>query len=1287
MSRGKPRRRSLPRKHPVHWGRWLALFARLFSGASGPCARTKAEAPSFSPNKKMDSAKNSKTELRIGADFGSGHTGVALLDGENRVLAREVVVHRADLSDTLKTRRENRAMRRRVKSKRRRLRDFRARLAEMKIAPQLQAPEGEGETREALEARVKSVGNRLYALAHRRGWDWAELEELLVVRREGKPPQPHPIVRETDNFLKERVPVRMLIPMSAAPKRRRGEAQTAHARRVAQWQSAAAILAKGERPPKDLLPFVRLAQTCLGELAEAEADARKNPDDPELQSRAENIRQNLRGKRENIVRWLDERLRNAYGGELPEGEIVPVRDHLMVRLGLKDGGDAFKRGEIYAPHANRHRDEMLDGLEKLLAEAEAQNAARADAAQWRKWKARARAVIVRQYRKKRFQNRSPGKCAARKPDGTRCGNNLPQRGKVRPLLFEMEARQMLVANPGGETLRNLRDDEIAQLKECADLKRGKLDAAKWKAFFSRFPRRKKGAEGDDEAQTKPDQLRAIAEGPGTGRVRGLCRECMAEKIQLLKTPTEERGDEWRERWNDMHGETVFEPDDAPPALRQKVDVICGRVVRMLKSAGYPDPKKAPIVHIGVERASFDIAAMSSAKGARPAKKSFYQKKRPRELPELKREQNQLCIYCGETLGLSATVDHLFPKARGGGDSALNRAAMCAACNTLKGKRQFDGFAKNALAALRQNNPEKADLLEKNRGKAAANFSAAQQTMFGAKILRGALARTLLPNPEAAAAPVIRGRDTALLRERWFPNIHRIKKAMRAPENQFVSVESGHDLERPETPDSGEKSRLPGFIKSGAAGMLVSPNDGDEGTYWIRLADGENILRLAVRPSRHSLVREYHHAVDAVIAAAKVDWQKIARMERDIRDRSYADRLAFWRQAESGRPQGELARDGEPQDDQWLHRDARQKGGAARARTRRQPMRAVQNSRTDDARFLVQRKTLPDLARADLDKIPNAARLIREALRRAWTDIDEMQTREQRENATTDKETKISPAYFLALPQNHILNPKNTRSVSLQTGVRAELAFPVARSAGGVAHTHLFVPEAPVWERAAAWEEGQKSGKPRRKFSRRHASFYRRAFPEWENNARPPEDALKLRLGSRVKLESEPGEWRIDGLRGDGRATLSPADDAAQRHAQSAPVGAEIRKLFWRGRTVRRGDKTRPQDGKAAKQIPGLWKVENLRGRAVLSPRNDEAKRAAESGASRFADYRLLRPEPPDEKPEELRNLQARHAGKPGLWQITKTQAGRATILPRDNIAQRHAKNEGITRSHSALKLA
>ena len=1283
----------------------------------------------------MDSAKNSKTELRIGADFGSGHTGVALLDGENRVLAREVVVHRADLSDTLKTRRENRAMRRRVKSKRRRLRDFRARLAEMKIAPQLQAPEGEGETREALEARVKSVGNRLYALAHRRGWDWAELEELLVVRREGKPPQPHPIVRETDNFLKERVPVRMLIPMSAAPKRRRGEAQTAHARRVAQWQSAAAILAKGERPPKELLPFVRLAQTCLGELAEAEANARKNPDDPELQSRAENIRQNLRGKRENIVRWLDERLRNAYGGELPEGEIIPVRDHLMVRLGLKDGGDAFNRGEIYAPHANRHRDEMLDGLdglEELLAEAEAQNAARADAAQWRKWKTRARAIIVRQYRKKRFQNRSPGKCAARKPDGTRCGNNLPQRGKVRPLLFEMEARQMLVANPGGETLRNLTADEIADLKQCADLKRGILDAAKWKAFFARFPRRKKGAEGDDEAQTKPDQLRAIAEGPGTGRVRGLCRECMAEKIQLLKAPPEERGDEWRGRWNDMHGETVFEPDDAPPALRQKVDVICGRVVRMLKSAGYPDPKKAPIVHIGVERASFDIAAMSSAKGARPAKKSFYQKKRPRELPELAREQNQLCVYCGETLGLSATVDHLFPKARGGGDSALNRAAMCAACNTLKGKRQFDGFAENALAALRQNNPEKADLLEKNRGKIAANFSAAQQTMFGAKILRGALMRTLLPNPEAAAAPVIRGRDTALLRERWFPNTHRIKSAMRAPKDQFVSVESGHDLEWPEAPDNGE-NLLPRFIRqserNGAAGMLVSPNEGDEGRYWIRLADGETILRLAVRPSLHSLLHEYHHAVDAIVAAAKVDWQKIARMERDIRDRSHADRRAFWQQAESGRPQGELAHDGEPPDDQWLHHDARQKGGAARARTRRQPMRAVQNSRTDDARFLVQRKTLPDLARADLDKIPNAARLIREALRRAWDSIDKQRENATdegdelnpfriaadllRENATADNETKISPAYFLALPQNHILNPKNTRSVSLQTGVRAELAFPVhsQKNPDKPAHSHLFIPESPIWAEVAVWREKDKRGREQVIVSRRRHHFYIRPenkrrendLPEWENGE-PPKNAVRLRRDDKVRRtrktkakdgaqETLPGTWRITAL--SESAMIRPDDDAARQFGQSEPDAVKTENLFWAGQRVTRKDKRAPNgDNKTPVAIHGLWTVEKLRGRAVLSPADDEARRAEKQNASPFAQYQKLVPQNQEGPPP---NAQVRRIGKhngrakqlwPGLWRIAPSQEsarkGQTLIVPDDKSANRAAQNAEKKATYAAL---
>ena len=1268
----------------------------------------------------MSETKEKQAELRVGADFGPGHTGVALLDGENRVLARAVVVHRDDVSDALKTRRENRAMRRRVQSKRRRLRDFRALLAEMKIAPQFRDPDDreKGEDgREKFKRRVQAVGNRLYDLAHRRGWDYAELEELLVVRPEGKPPRETDLVREADDFLKKHVPPGRLTPDPDPPKRGRNS-QAAHAKRLRQWESARENLESGKRPPDDSLRFVRLRETCLGELAEAEKDARKNPDEPERQARAEKIRRQL-CKREDILRWLDERLRAAYGGELPhESELAPVRDNLLVRLGLKDGKDAFERGEIYAPGRNRHRDEMLRELKKLLAEAESENAAGASPAQWRRWKKRARAVLNRPYRPKRFHNRNPGKCAAQTPAGERCGKNLPQRGKVRELLLDIEALQMRVVDAMGDgEIRNLRPDELAELKECVNFRKGEIrDPQGWKNFlFRRFPppKKKDDGEDDDETQTKRAQLRAIAEGPGAGRVRALCRECMKEKIRLLRIPENDRDEPWRGRWNALNDETVFGPNDAPPSLRQKVDIVCDRVRRMLESvrAEFPEFQNAEVVHIGVERAAFDISAMSSAGGKRPAKKSAYQKPRPRDRDALAAEQDGLCIYCDGRLGLNCTVDHVGAKRRGGGDSALNRVVMCAGCNILKGKKIVNTLAPKAMAALRQNNPDKADFLKKNLGKILANLSAPQATMFGAKVLRGALARTIFGDAgRAKDFPVIRAADTVLLRRRWFPRIHRMKDALRKkPDDGFVLVEAGHDREMSKTNLDPDAPWVPRFVRQVGEGenakIVISPDEGDEGAWRVPVVgeDGEKLdLRIAVQPPKDSPVREYHHAVDAIAAAAAVDWEKIARLERDARDRKPRDRDIFWRQAESGRPVGDLAADAVPQDrTDWLFKNKKDKSGPKRARTKRQPLRRVRASRTDGRKFLVHRKPLHELKRDEIRRVVDSAGKIRDALRGAWEDIRKM-GKEDRDRFTTDREAKIAPAYFLALPRDHILHPHKTRSVSIRygekDGKRAEIAFPVrsARTPDGLAHAHFFEPETPSWTEVAVWRE-----KGRAVASRRRAAFYIRPenrrgdgdFPEWENDRPPPPDARRLRRGDQIPWPPRPGLWRINAL-DDRSAVVAPADDAAREFNQAEPAAVRIDGLFWAGLLVARRDDFAPDgEDQGRADIPGLWTMQKLRGRAVLAPADPAARDAAEKGASAFARYQDLQPQPASPPA----GAQVRRLGKfngragqlwPGIWRIAPSQEnakrGQALVVPDDASARRAAKTAEKKASYSAL---
>ena len=1307
--------------------------------------------PLFISNNAMSAKRNKSAELRIGADFGPGHTGLAVLDGGNRVLARAVVVHRADVSDTLKTRRANRAMRRRAESRRRRLRDFRVLLDEMGIPPRLR--ESQNESREAFRARVSRVGNKLHALAHRRGWDWAELEELLVERPQKGPPRKTALVREADDFLKKRVPPGMLQAVDGPPKRnfRRGESESDLKRRVAEWQSVVALLENGKHPDDKLLRFARLRQTCLGELAEAEQAAHKNPDDPDARDCAEDIRRQLGGGRRSIVAWLDSRVRAAFGGEAPdEPELAPIRDNLLARLGLTDGKAAFDRGEIFTPHRNRHRDEMLRELNELLAQAETENAAAAPPQTWRRWKQRARAALNRQYRQKRFANRNPGKCAARTPDGERCNRNLPKRGKVRELLFDEQALQMRVVDGDGE-IRNLRPDELAELKQCVNFRKGTIrDDEKWRAFFKRLPPPKSADDDGDESQAKPDQLRAVAKGPGEGRVRALCRDCLRKKVALLKVPKDgdERGDDWNERWNALHGETIYGPEDAPPSLRQKTDAVCGRVSRMLREvrARHPELRTAEVVHIGVERAAFDISAISSPSGKRPNKKSAYQKSRGRDIDDLASEQDGFCIYCDNPLGLSRTVDHVGPRRRGGGDSAVNRVAMCAHCNILKGKKREFRFAEKATAALRRNNPEKADHLKKNAGR-IANLSAPQQTMFGAKVLRGALAEALLGDRERAKDfPVVRARDTALLRERWFPNIHRQKRALRADRNDgFIVVESGGNAD-------GIKGDLnpghPQFAEQSEPGKIaLAPNPGDEGIWNLALADGGE-LRVAVVPPDDSPVREYHHIVDAIVAAANVDWKKIARLERDIRDLPFPRRRKFWQtvegQADSGRPAGPLAADavvGEPEE--WMFRDKTDKSGPNRARTKRQPLRKVLPARTaekDRDEILVQRKPLHEIARADIPKIPDSARLIREALQAAWKSIDAVDSADDKKAATPDGK-RIAPEWFLqkqrearqqvdALPPEErdralvirdgrevirdrwfredwenravlFLQPHRVRSVSLRTGLSANVAFAVrsAKDPETTAHTHFFPPENPAWDSAAVWTEKNKLGKPARKLSRRRAKFYRGPenksgkrdplkWDEWESGV-PPENAAALRRGCQVRLETAPGLWRLNEIRRDGRATLAPDNDESRRFAAAAPASAKIQNLFWPGLRVRREDKFPPGEGKAEKTVPGVWKVESLRQRAVLVPDDNDAKAAARQGASRFALYPKLRPADSPDRAEDIPAERVRRAKEPGLWRVEKSHPapkGAAIIVPDDDSARRFAKATSKTVSPKDLKL-
>ena len=1249
--------------------------------------------------------------LKLGADFGYRWTGLALLDGENRVLACAVTEHRGDVSQTLQSRRENRAMRRRARS-RRRLRDFRALLAEMEIPPQLDNPTaGKG-------GEIASHGNRLYALAQWRGWDWAELEELLLEEDDDGKPRQTETVRLADDYLKAQSPQPPLRGLRGTARRGERESPKDFERRLDERRRAAEAVASGETAPPEWLRHLELRESCLGELyalvraaRDAATDAVKNPDDEDIRRAAVEKSQAAEGLRgrlhniENIGEWIDERLRIIFAEKWPEvsgDRRDRMRGRLLALLGLEDGRDAFQKGGLYRPHRNRHRDKAKEKLRKLLRRAGREE-----------WFARAAAVLDRPYRrsKARSDNRRPGKCPARKPDGKRCGCNVPLRARpdVRELLFHIEARQMKVRPRDGDEFRNLSEDELRTLAECADFQAATMDDEREAAFFAELrPRRER-----EENRGKREALRDIAAGKMPGRA-AFCRAHLAEKRDLLKN-----GDTEGDRWAALHQMRVLGPEDAPPSLRCKVDAVCAAVLRMIKSIG-ADP--AAVSRVAVESARFDIAALSAAEG-RKLKKSDYGKKRTRAREDLAAEQNNLCAYCGETLRFGWTVDHAFPRAAGGGDAAKNRVAACAACNIEKW--QFANLRLNSktLAALRVRNPAKAKFLEtavrQKRALASAKMSAAQQTMTGGKILRGALARALFGDSEAAADlqrfPVLRAADAAMLRQRWFPNIHRQKRALRAPDFALrVEVEKTRETDA-EWGDIHPDPRppVPNFIRPADNGkILLAPQPGDEGRFRVPLKDDIQPLKIlpatarkrnlaawesvagqereidlaaagvrgllsavdghsptapecpiewrrdggtlavrdnrpgerrlafsrellvAVVPKTGDPVRRYHHAADAVVAAAAAgaDWEKIVRMERDISRRTPRQQRQFWKIADSGRPRtpnGEPFPDQAPDnEDEFLLSKPAAKTGPRRAKTGRQPLALA---KINGKQFLVQRVPLDRLPRADIQKnfpqpgaIVPAAKTVRDQLRKAWNDIQALPAERRAEavNSDNDRREFISQQWFLALPRDHTLHPRRTRSVPVVKFQDPRVAFAVRRGTA----LHRFKREED-WGEVVPWQTPD----GRDGFCRRRPKWYRNNLnPEWDDSPEkgfiPPPDGATLlpafRRGMRVRCD-EPGLWRIKEL--GVYAALLPASPQARRATESAPKHAKTEDLRLAG-TAEAVPEWRPAAGDRVewRKTPGVWKIKTAAVRIVLVADDPDSRRWMRKEGQRKKKYACLK---------------------------------------------------------------
>ena len=1196
--------------------------------------------------------KESSHHLRLGVDFGFGFTGVALLDGA-RVLDRAVISHGADISQLLQSRRENRAMRRRNRSRRKRLRDFRALLKEMKFAPILPAEDEETKNR---------PGNQLYGIAHWRGWDYAELDELLMEESENAPPRKTQTVRDVDNSLKKHLSANRLKHCGKPKKDKRDSS-------IERWEQAGKLLAEGKRPPPELLRYVELETSCLGELADAVINARnakrnagKKSDDDErahiaekAQDAADKLREKLNGfeKISEWEEWINERLDAVFGIdiELPDDERKILRDEILVRLGLKDvryGRDAHRTGKFYRPNRNRHREsaleELRDKMRGILDDAGRKS-------EFEKWIKRAEAIINQRQRPMRVDNRRPGKCPALdEKTGVRCGCNVPRRDKpdIRRLLFEIEARQMNIVPKNEDEPRKLSENEIADLLACVDFEKHERHDEKWRAFFKWFPPPRKSDEDGEKLRNKKDQLRDIVRSGKKGRT-GYCRKHLAEKIRLLKNDETEGS-----RWAALHGERILGRADATPSLLYRVDKILSVVRKMLADAKIADPK---IEHIGVESARFDIASLSSLEGGRKLKKAAYSKPRGRPLKSLSDAQNGLCLFCGETMGANATVDHIFARARKGGDSWKNRAAMCAACNTQKWKFADVRLNPKAMAALDENEPGKAEFLrmrmDKSESLYSQNFSAAQATMLGGRIIRGALAEMLFGDENAAKDkkifPIERAADLACLRKGWFPEINRKKRAHRLSESSDggVKVNVGETKEIKIPGELQNPDEMPDFISVKNGAWILSPEAGHEDAVYLWLnhedrrnlkilpqksrakpggwtiradewseinlreakiqgrlesVDGESnrekwpfkyrresgaLKILAENPGSHELVfsgkllrifinlavgdtaRKYHHAIDAIVAAAPADWNRIARTAKDPKKRSRKAADVFEEEIKKARPlacDGKSYPDSSPEHpgDDWLIKQKADKSGFKRAKTKREPLGFWEDRKAEKI-IIVQRKPLDRLPRKNIPDITDAAEKIRDAMKKAWEEIDSFPPEKRGEFvekiSTKSGDECISHRWFLQLPKSHILHPirhpTNTRSVPVR--IKDAVPFAVRRKgASGEKVLHHFDREE-YWGEVAVWEINGE-----RVFSRRRPPFYVNADnpQEWENDKAPPENIkdkniFYVRRGMLVRIDGEDGVWRVTKL--GPRATLDAKDDIA--HAAFRAAKSQKKKTY------------------------------------------------------------------------------------------------------------------------------
>lgn len=1274
---------------------------------------------------------------RLGIDFGYAYTGIALLDSKNKVLDYKVLKHRNDISDTLQTRRSNRAQRRRKLSKIRRLRDFYALLKGMELEPKNAKP-GQKPT----EREKASLSNRLYALAHYRGWDYAGLLDMLITTNQDKPPACPPLVKKVDKILIQEFDAPVTFNEKGRKKyKNESSGNYEKARQQAKNEFDQKKSNKDskhnqtERFSPDAISFVKIKTSCLGELYEKAKQIhelqKKLEKDPTIEEKISQLEECYRqlelqlqkANLDDIKEWLKQRLKLIYNRKHNKQEEIITR--IMTLLGLQTAEELFEQGKSYRPHRNRHRSEMLSDLKKMMEigcglnnnafqdclndtfrrleksnfnkkkptlskqeiekdwrkQIEAVNQ-RASAIAGKtnssskkiknKWIKSAEKILNREYRKKRFDNRNNmGKCPALNNEQKRCGLNVPTKHKehIRKLQFEIELRQINIQR-ADSTKEKLKENEIEEIMSRLVFERKPTpeNQTNNRETINQFFTNKTGGRyippAKHEARGKKDILKDIVCGDQAGRA-GFCINHLKQKLQLLKDNTTQS-----KEWANLHTERIWTlKENAPPSIRQKVQKTVGIVRKMLKNQGISNTNNPLIEHIGIETARFDINRLAQGEGKKLKKKlkpKQYQEPLGGDKDSLVEDQDNRCLFCGDFLSSDTHTDHLFPKSKGGGNTALNKVAAHAVCNINKHRHTIP-LNSMALDSIKRKNPEKYEFIKK---RLESDFrlpedmlAVPQHTMFGAKLLKGAFINELnLPKDKFKS---IRPQDVSYLRSHWFPHLHRQKKALRSRAAFKTKADEEYNLDCKKLKldkdlfdkelsifriNKGEnwlkienKEKIIGIPKKTDTGLnkfalrdnkntklvmeaektapgenkkkviyrtvrerdkkleisfkdMFSTNkrikdqlqkshviikvdfrkkDRESGNDWLKVAGdkfvglldtsfrengasyipwcnvkiinknteeeidqikiktliAEKHLSLIVEPSKDDPIRDFHHALDAVVLAANVDWEAIIRLNKNVRERSFPERMKILKQArdnnapsfpdlkkdEQGNP---LAPELSPR---WYIEDKQNQRKLEFSKTDTQALRTRENS-------VFQRMPLEKIEEKNIKNIQSGE--VKKAMRDAWEKIKNMD--ESKKKIFINENQKVSQSYFLTLGPDHILNPRNTRSVLCK--VKCTLPELWQRKDEKTKGSHNF-------KRTVAWQEVRRikfknnEGKEETGHIRFAHSFY------WKDKSRPNhkrnetdkelpdkyEVVKTFKAGETVQITGKNGKWKISKL--------------------------------------------------------------------------------------------------------------------------------------------------------------